>query len=163
MAHTLGQRSLKQYNTLHPDLQKIIDWGLRFCIVDFTLTEGHRPVERQFELYKKGREFVDGRWKVKNKKWIVTKIDGYNIKGKHNHDPSLAVDFCAYVPGKVEKLMWDTNHLSYIASSLVTIAEFLFEKGDIEHKLRWGGNWDKDGDLADNNFYDRPHVELYKP
>ena len=163
MAHTLGQRSLKQYNTLHPDLQKIIDWGLRFCIVDFTLTEGHRPVERQFELYKKGREFVDGRWKVKNKKWIVTKIDGYNIKGKHNYDPSLAVDFCAYVPGKVEELMWDTSHLVYIASALVSIAEFLFEKGDIEHKLRWGGNWDKDGDLADSNFYDRPHVELYKP
>ena len=59
--------------------------------------------------------------------------------------------------------MWDTSHLVYIASALVSIAEFLFEKGDIEHKLRWGGNWDKDGDLADSNFYDRPHVELYKP
>ena len=43
------------------------------------------------------------------------------------------------------------------------ISEFLYENGTINHQLRWGGNWDRDGDLSDNTLYDRPHLELYKP
>jgi len=140
----------------------VIDWALRHCLVDFTLTEGHRPIERQLELYKSGREFIDGRWKLTKPKLKKTNIDGYHTKGNHNYSPSLAVDFCVYIPGKSE-LAWDVPHLTYIAASLVAAGDFLYGQGAITHKVRWGGNWDKDGDLADNNFYDRPHVELYKP
>jgi len=162
LPHSLGNKSKLQYDTLHPDLQKIVDEGLRLCIVDFSLHEGHRPIAKQHEYFKKGREFKSGRWEVVNKKAIITNVDGHYIKGKHNHLPSLAVDFTAYVPDK-SRLTWDAVHLTYIAASLVMIADSLYEKGVITHKLRWGGNWDKDGDLADNTLYDRPHVELYKP
>lgn len=160
--HKLGKGSKKVYDTLHPDLQMILSWGLKYCAVDMTLYEGHRPVEKQFEYYKKGREFVNGRWKVVNKKATITNVDGHHIKGKHNYSPSHAVDFCVYVPDK-DKLKWDSIHLTYIAASLVMVAEFLYLEGLISHKLRWGGNWDKDGDLADNKLVDRPHVEIYKP
>ena len=160
--HKLGKRSKKQFDTLHPDLQTIVSWGLKYCAVDMTLVEGHRPPEKQLEYFKKGREFVDGRWKLVRPKQKITNVDGYHIKGKHNYSPSLAVDIAAYVPGK-KQLTWDAVHLTYIGSSLIMIAEFLYDDGIIEHKLRWGGNWDKDGDLADNTLYDRPHVELYKP
>jgi peptidoglycan L-alanyl-D-glutamate endopeptidase CwlK len=162
LPHSLGNRSKIQFDTLHTDLQTVIDWVLKYCLVDFTLTEGYRPVERQHELYKSGREFIDGRWKLTKPKLKKTNIDGYAIVGKHNHNPSLAVDFCVYVPDKPE-LIWDIPHLTYIAASLVMAGDFLFLQGVITHKVRWGGNWDKDGDLADNNFYDRPHVELYVP
>jgi peptidoglycan L-alanyl-D-glutamate endopeptidase CwlK len=162
MANVLGENSKKQYDTLHPDLQVIIDHGLQQCVVDMTLVEGHRPVQKQFEYFKKGREFKNGRWEVVNKKAIITNVDGHYIKGKHNHTPSIAVDFCAYVPNKPQ-LAWDAVHLTYIAASLITIADSLYKEGTITHTLRWGGNWDKDGDLADNTLYDRPHVELYKP
>lgn len=162
LPHKLGTKSKQRYDTLHPDLQLIVDATLELCVVDFSIHEGHRPVEKQFEYYKKGREFVDGRWKVVNKKNVITNIDGHFKKGKHNHTPSLALDFTAFVQGKPE-LTWDTVHLTYIGASMIMIAEFLFETEEIEHKLRWGGNWDKDGDLADNTLYDRPHVELYKP
>lgn len=160
--HTFGQRSMKQYLTLHNDLQLILDWGIKYCAVDFTLIEGHRPPEKQMEYYKKGREFNDGRWKVVNQKAVITNVDGYHVKGKHNYNPSLAVDFAAYVPDKPQ-LTWDSIHLTYIGATLVLIADYLYTEGIISHKLRWGGNWDKDGDLADNRLYDRPHVELYKP
>lgn len=163
LPHELGTGSQKQYDTLHSDLKTVVQWVLMHCLVDFTITEGHRPIERQFELYKKGREFVNGRWKLVKPKWKVTNIDGYKVKGKHNYDPSLALDFCAYVPGKVKELMWDTVHLTYIGASFIAAGEALYGQGAISHKVRWGGNWDKDGDLDDNNFYDRPHVELYKP
>ena len=162
LPHSLGQRSLIQYDTLHPDLRMVVDWALRHCLVAFTITEGHRSVERQHELFKSGREFLNGRWKLTKPKLKKTNIDGYAIKGKHNESPSHALDFCVYVSGKPE-LAWDIPHLTYIGASLVAAGEALYGQGAISHKVRWGGNWDKDGDLADNNFYDRPHVEIYKP
>lgn len=160
--HVLGKNSKKQYDTLHPDLQMIVSWGLKYCAVDITLVEGHRPQAKQFEYYKKGRELQNGKWVLVKPKAKITNVDGYKVKGKHNYNPSLAVDFKAYVPDKPQ-LDWDTVHLTYIGSSLIMIAEMLYLEGLIQHKLRWGGNWDKDGDLADNTLYDRPHVELYKP
>lgn len=162
LPHELGPKSKIQFDTLHPDLQEIVMGGLERCLVDFSLIEGHRPVQKQFEYFKKGREFKKGRWEVVNEKWVITNIDGTYKKGKHNHNPSLAVDFAAYVPNK-PKLAWDAIHLTYIGASLILIADLLYDEGVITHKLRWGGNWDKDGDLADNKLYDRPHVELYKP
>ena len=43
------------------------------------------------------------------------------------------------------------------------VAEMLYKQGGITHKLRWGGNWDMDGEiLIDQSFDDRPHVELIK-
>jgi len=164
LPHILGKRSKVQFDTLHPDLQMIIDWTLKYSLVDFTLTEGHRPVKRQFVLFKRGRQQDrGGKYTIiQNKKKIVTNIDGITKKGNHNYSPSLAVDFCVFVPDKPE-LTWDISHLNYIASALVMSGEYLYLQGAISHKLRWGGNWDKDGDLSDNNFFDRPHVELYKP
>jgi peptidoglycan L-alanyl-D-glutamate endopeptidase CwlK len=160
--HKLGKVSKKVFDTLHPDLQTIVSWGLMHCAVDMSLYEGHRPQKVQFSYYKKGRELKNGKWFIINKKAVITNVDGYKIKGKHNYNPSHAVDIRAYVPGK-KQLTWDSIHLTYIGASLIMIADFLYNDGIIEHKLRWGGNWDKDGDLADNTLYDRPHVEIYKP
>lgn len=160
--HKFGEKSIKQYLTLHSDLQTILNWGIKYCLVDFSLVEGYRSPEKQFEYFKKGREFKDGRWKVVNQKAVITNVDGYHVIGNHNHNPSIAVDFCAYIPDKPQ-LQWDAIHLTYIAATLVYIADQLYDQKIIKHKLRWGGNWDKDGDLADNKLYDRPHVEIYKP
>lgn len=163
-AHKLGTLSKKVYDTLHPDLQKVIDVALEKCVVDMTLYEGYRPPEVQFEYYKKGRRYDDDThsWVVVNRKAVITNIDGYKVKGNHNYNPSHAVDLRAYVPGK-EQLTWDHVHLTYIAATLITIAEFLYEKGEITHLLRWGNNWDLDGDLSDNKLVDMPHLEIYKP
>ena len=164
MSYKFGTDSLKQYNTLHRDLQIILDWGIKYSRVDFSIIEGHRPVEKQFEYFKKGRTLnhINGNWEVTSPKAVITNVDGTNIKGKHNYNPSFAVDVTAYVKDKPE-LKWDSHHLTYIGATLIAAAEFLYEEGIITHKLRWGGDWDMDGDLADNKLYDRPHVELYIP
>jgi peptidoglycan L-alanyl-D-glutamate endopeptidase CwlK len=160
---SFSNKSMIQYNTLHPDLQKILDVGIVRCLVDFSLIEGHRPPEKQFEYYKKGRTFVEGKdWIVTNKKQVITNVDGYKKKGKHNYNPSLAVDIAVYVPGKPQ-LTYDSIHLTYVAATLMCIAEELYEKGLITHKLTWGRDWDRDGDLSDNKLFDEPHLQLYKP
>ena len=43
---------------------------------------------------------------------------------------------------------------------MITIANQLYEEGKIKHRLRWGGDWDRDGDLTDNILFDGPHFEI---
>ena len=130
--HKLGKKSKNVFDTLHPDLQTIVSWGLKYCAVDMSLYEGHRPQEVQFDYYKKGRELRDGKWIIVSKKAVITNVDGYKIKGKHNYSPSHAVDIRAYVPGK-KQLTWDSVHLTYIGASLIMIADFLYDDGIIEY------------------------------
>jgi peptidoglycan L-alanyl-D-glutamate endopeptidase CwlK len=119
--------------------------------VDFGIAEGHRPVEKQQELYAKGR--------TKPGK-IVTHIDGVEKKGKHNYIPSLAVDVYAWVDGEVS---WKERDLNYLAGLFTGVAYELRKDKLIEHNIRWGGNWDMDGIILDDQeFDDLPHLELIK-
>ena len=69
---------------------------------------------------------------------------------KHNKLPSLAVDVQPY-PYDEDALRED---LGYIAGLFIAYA-------DIEDvHIRWGGDWDKDGETADNKFDDLFHFEL---
>lgn len=163
MPYSFGKASMKQYETLHNDLQLILDHAILECAIDFSLTEGYRSAETQFEYFKKGRtQQPNGEWIVTEPHKIITNVDGYKIKGSHSYNPSIAVDIAVYVPDKPE-LTYDVKHLAYIAGCIVTIGDRLFREGKIKHRVRWGGNWDKDGDLADNVLFDGPHFELYKP
>ena len=158
-----SNRSLDNLSNCHPDLIKIHLEFISRSRVDYGINCGHRPSEIQFELFKKGRSFINNKWVVTDKSKVVTNIDGYTIKGEHNIFPSNATDFYAYVPG-FKTLAYDKVHLTYIASGLVLTAQMLFEAGEIEHLLKWGGNWDMDGILLkDQTLQDLCHVQLYKP
>ena len=68
---------------------------------------------------------------------------------KHNVLPSLAVDLA---PNPVD---WaDRNRFIYLAGVIMGIAEVL----DI--KMRWGGDFNRDGNLKNDSFIDLPHFEL---
>jgi peptidoglycan L-alanyl-D-glutamate endopeptidase CwlK len=68
---------------------------------------------------------------------------------KHNSLPSIAVDIAPY------PIDWNnTKRFGYMAGLVVAIGA---AKG---HKVRWGGDWDSDGDTQDQNFHDLPHFEL---
>lgn len=161
MGHTFSESSQKQLDTLHLDLQLIMTEAIKRCEVDFALTEGYRSPEKQFEYYKKGRRpDSNGRWIVVNRRNIITNVDGYRVVGKHNHYPSIAVDIAVHVPGKPE-LTYDLSHLSFVAGSIMRIAEQLYDEGKITHKLRWGGDWNANGDFTDTTLPDKPHFEIY--
>ena len=166
MAWTWGSKSSKILTQLEKDLVMILDWGLKYSPVDFGLSEGHRTPKKQFEYYKKGRkQTADHGWIPisPDRKGIITNCDGTSIKSKHNYLPSKAVDLYIFVLGK-PSLTYDIPHLSLVAGIMIAGAAFLYEQGNIQHKLRWGGNWDKDGEiLYDQEFDDLPHLELYTP
>lgn len=142
-----GSRSIKNLKTAHRDLQIIFEEVLKRSKIDFGITEGHRSLARQYELFRQGKSRIDGRTK----------------KGKHNYLPSLAVDIYTYHPdlSTRRRIAYDTNHLAYIAGVVDAVVEDLLFDGLITHKVRWGGNWDGDGVIAlDQSFDDLPHFEL---
>jgi len=98
---------------------------------DCTIIEGHRSKDRQNKLFKEGKS------KLKYP------------KGKHNAIPSRAVDVAPY------PIDWnDRERFTYFAGYVLGIA---YEMG---LKIRWGGDWDMDTQVKDNNFDDLPHFEI---
>jgi peptidoglycan L-alanyl-D-glutamate endopeptidase CwlK len=139
-----GTGSRNKIASCHADLQLILFTAISISDVDFGVSEGNRSIELQKKYFDQGK----------------SKIDGVTKKGKHNYSPSLAADIYAFVNGRAS---YDKETLSYLAGLLHAVAELLFMHGKITHHLRWGGNWDMDGEiLLDQSFDDRPHIELIK-
>lgn len=155
MAYSLGKRSKANYDTLHPDLQKVIDLALIVSQVDFTITEGERSAERQQMLFDIGKSKVNP--KAYTPEVLITK--GKHITNEFRKE-SWAFDFIACVPGN-PKLIYDKTHLMYLIGVFTACGEILRQRGEITHKIRSGANWDRDGELQyDQSFFDAPHIEI---
>ena len=138
-----GRRSREQLETCHPDLQTLFKTVIEE--VDCSITCGYRNKEDQDKAVASG-----------NSKAVYP-------KGKHNTNPSTAVDV---VPYPVD---WnDMDRYYYFAGYVIAKAEILREVGEMIYKVRWGGNWDglKYGkiDFTYNRrkgvLDDKPHFEL---
>jgi len=135
---TYSNTSKTKLYTAHPDLIKIFETVIKYF--DNTIVCGHRGQDEQQEAYDKG----------------YSKVQYPN--SKHNQLPSMAIDSVPY------PIDWeDINRMRYYAGFVVAISHMLYEAGEIDHVVRWGGDWDKDTELKDNRFQDLPHFELYKP
>ena len=140
--YKFSNKSKERLNTCHEDLRLIANIAIQRSQIDFGIAEGHRSVERQYDLYKAG----------------LSKIDGVNKRGKHNYKPSLAFDIYAWVNGKSS---YDQRYIIFIAGVILAVAKELKEQGRIETELRWGGNWDGDGEIiTDQSFNDLVHFEI---
>lgn len=127
-----GARSLVVRSELDPFLQELVDHILEH--VNISLVCGHRNEESQNNSFDAG--FSKVRWP----------------DGKHNSLPSKAVDLQPYpYPDNALKL-WAT--LGYIAG---IATEYARQRG---RTIRWGGDWDQDGTMTDQNFNDLFHLEL---
>jgi peptidoglycan L-alanyl-D-glutamate endopeptidase CwlK len=145
MGYKFSKSSKLKLKTCHKDLQLIMNTAIELSDIDFGIAEGYRSSEKQLQYFNEGK----------------SKIDGISRKGKHNYQPSLAVDVYPFINGKAK---WDNETLSYLAGFIAGIAEMLLKDWKISHKIRWGGNWDADGEiLYDQSFDDRPHFELINP
>ncbi len=50
----------------------------------------------------------------------------------------------------------------FLAGIVIGIADEMYKSGEVSHKVRWGGDWDRDGDFNDETFKDLWHFELIK-
>ncbi len=140
--YRFGKTSADRLATCHPDLILIAEEALKCSQLDFGIAEGHRTVERQRQLFKEGK----------------SRIDGITQTGKHNLNPSMAIDVFAFIDGKAS---WQERDLLYLAGVITATAARLLAEGKVSHRIRWGGNWDGDGIIvSDQSFIDLPHFEL---
>ena len=101
--------------------------------VDCSVLEGHRSGERHNKRYDEGKTTV----RYPN--------------GRHNANPSRAVDVVPY------PIDWhDRERFHLFAGFVIGIAQ------SMGIKLRWGGDWNMNFEVDDNNFDDFPHFELRK-
>ena len=112
---------------------------------DHSIIEGHRPKEVQNDYFNKGLSKI---------KWP---------KGKHNKTPSHAVDAPVWHKKRPHIRWKDEASQRYFAGKVVQAAQIMYELGEIDHLIRWGGDWDRDNDTQDQSFMDLVHFELYKP
>lgn len=134
-----SKRSINNLATADKKLQLLFREVIKE--IDCTVISGHRTPEEQFELFKKGRERVDGWWTVTDKSKVVTNLDGKTKKSKHNYYPSKAVDVVPY------PLDWnDIDSFKQLAS---VVKDKALELGiDVE----WGGDW--------KSLKDYPHWQI---
>lgn len=99
----------------------------------------YRSPEFQFELYKKGRSLIDGKWVVTDPSKKVTDKDGKN-PSHHNVYPAQAVDVYILSPSK--NIIWENPQL-------YTELGRLWEKHGLIAGATWKFNWK-----------DYPHVQV---
>ena len=127
-----GKRSLERLETCHPDIQKLMHLVIDRTKEDFTVLEGIRTKEVQDKL------FSEGKSKLKYP------------HSRHNINPSMAIDIAPY------PIDWhDTSRFNKLAHVVLECA------AELKLNVRWGGDWDMDGDTSDQTFNDLPHFELY--
>jgi len=126
-----GPASKSRLAELHPDLQRVLLAAIQ--VMDFSIVCGYRGKEDQEQAVR------DGKSKL------------HFPDSKHNTTPSRAADLCPYRGG----LRWEDKEAFYLLGGVLKTVAHQFGI-----KVRWGGDWDGDGDLHDQKLYDLPHVEL---
>tara|TARA_R110000796_G_C14307833_1_gene406176 strand:- start:71 stop:301 length:231 start_codon:yes stop_codon:yes gene_type:complete len=75
----------------------------------------------------------------------------------------MAVDVMEYFPDKPHIHWNDRDAAEDFARLVLATAETLLARGEVSHHLRWGGDWNMDGDTSDTSFWDAPHYEIVVP
>ena len=132
---SFGKTSTERVLTCHAVLQDLMKRVVarRDCMISC----GHRNEEDQNEAFDKG----------------FSKLKFPH--SKHNKLPSMAVDVVPW-PEK-----WSSKE-AFDELALIIHEEWA-KMSDLDKqgfKLRWGGDWDGDGDRTDQSFHDLPHWQL---
>lgn len=131
-----SQQSFSKLSTCHSDLQALFYEVIKYF--DCMVLEGYRNKEDQ------EKDFAAG----------TTTLHYPN--GKHNHNPSMAVDVTPYPPN-----FNDMKRSTWFAGYVMGIAQKLKEEGKMNHLVRWGGSWDGLGKMDTScQLDDLEHFEL---
>lgn len=105
-------------------------------IYDFSVVCGHRDKKEQNNAFKTGKTSLK------------------YPESKHNTSPSRAVDIVPWNK-KTKSVDWENIRSFHILAGIMFAVAHA--KGV---KLRWGGDWDSDWDIKDQNWFDLGHFEL---
>ena len=134
MGFVLGKTSLARLKGVDEQLVNIVKRAIEISEVDFTVLEGVRTLERQRELYAQGRT-------------APGKIVTWTMKSRHIE--GKAVDLVPY------PLDWnDLEKFNKIKDAMFQAAR------ELDVNLRWGADWNGNGEYREKGEYDSPHFEI---
>lgn len=134
MGFKLGKTSLARLQGVDETLVNVVKRAIEISEVDFSVLEGVRTLERQRELYAQGRT-------------APGKIVTWTMKSRHIE--GKAVDLVPY------PLDWnDLEKFNKIKDAMFQAAK------ELDVNLRWGADWDGDGNYREKGEYDSPHFEI---
>ena len=126
-----SKRSQERLATCDSHLQALFNEIIRKR--DCTILEGHRGKKRQNELFAEGKSKLE------------------YPKGKHNKNPSEAVDVAPYFPGI--GVSFNRQDCIYFAGYVMGIA------GAMNINIRNGADWNRNAQVSDERFLDILHFE----
>lgn len=140
MRFRFGPTSRLRLDTCHPDLQRLMDAAMMKQLMDFSILQGHRGEVEQNAAYASGASKIE---------WPSS---------RHNRVPSMAVDIAPY------PIRWgnvgDPDRVKAIGAFYKLAGIVLTVARELEIVVRWGGDWNMNGDIFDQDFDDLPHFEL---
>lgn len=153
---SFGATSLGRLATVHPLLRRVCVRALELSPIDWMVLEGARTPARQHELYGQGR--TAGELRAAGVNPILAKPHmpkvTWTLKSNHFAGPDgfgRAVDL---VPYPVD---WkDLTKFDAIAKVMFAAA------AELGVRIRWGADWDQDGNPRERGEPDSPHFELEK-
>jgi len=138
MTYKFSEKSEDRLKQLAPDMARVVRRALSFQVMDFTVLETLRDEQRQQSLLDAGASQTSDSHHLENEDGLAEAVDllpyPYNVNG---------VD------------VWQDKQ------RFAVLAGLMYAAAAIENvKIRWGGDWDFDGNNADSKFHDMPHFEL---
>lgn len=150
MTYVLGNTSRARLEGVHPKMVAVVEEAMNVmnewaaagvATTDFMVLEGVRTPERQLELYAQGRTKPG-----KVVTWVKVSNHFKNKKTGYGH----AVDL---VPYPVD---WnDLKKFDLVSRAMFAAADRL------NTPIRWGADWDRDGNPRERGETDSPHFELW--
>jgi peptidoglycan L-alanyl-D-glutamate endopeptidase CwlK len=135
MNFKLSDRSLERAKDVNPKLINLILLAIRRTPIDFGVAwmGGKRTPEEQNQLFKEGYSQCDGYVKISK------------------HQSGDAIDLNVFVGSK----MIDNKEM------LCVVAGVMFAcANELNIKIRWGLDWNSNGNILDNKFNDMYHFEI---
>lgn len=145
----LSKRSLSTLEGVHPDLIKVVKRAIELTEVDFMVGEGVRTIQTQRKYVRQGKSRTLNSRHIPASNGYSHAVDLWMWKeGKISWDTSGTTDFYT--------LSVDDDYDNYqeIGTSVLMAGE------ELGIPIRWGADWDGDGQHTDHKFLDFVHFEL---
>jgi peptidoglycan L-alanyl-D-glutamate endopeptidase CwlK len=157
VAFDLTPRDLQRLQGVHPELVEVIKHAARIGAVAFMVVEGVRSDEQCFINFGKGRTASQcaaggcpGRYAqpgANKVTWV-----GHALSSNHRAKPDGYGHAVDLLPAPYD---WkDTKPFDVLAHTMFAAAEIL------KVPIRWGADWDHDGNPRERGETDSPHFEL---
>lgn len=148
----LSKLSLGRLEGVNPTLINVVKRAIEITQQDFLVVEGVRTKEQCYINYGKGRTVAQCTAKGVPAKYAqpkLAKVTWLNNPLTSKHVTGKAVDL---VPYPVD---WnDLSKFDQIAKAMFAAAK------ELGVSIRWGADWDNDGNYREKGEYDSPHFEL---